>query len=81
MELLAFFAVAFVELFDTAAGGNVTLLAGVERMAFAADVDAQFRFGGTRDEGIAAAAGYFAVRIEFRMDIFFHFKHLFFKLP
>ena len=71
--LFAFYIVTLVELFDTAAGGYAALLTGIERMAFAANVHAQLRFGGAGDEGVAAATGYFAVSIKFRMDFFFHF--------
>ena len=42
-------------------------------MAGIADVNAQLGLGGAGGEGVAAATGYFAVSIKFRMDFFFHF--------
>ena len=73
MLLFAFYIVTLVEFFDTAAGCYVALLTSIEGMAFAAHVHAQFRFGGAGGEGVAAATGYFAVSIKFRMDFFFFF--------
>ena len=72
VKLFAFNVVTFVESFDTTAGSHVTLLAGVERMAFAAYVHAQFRFDGTGGEGVAATASYFAISVKFRMNVLFH---------
>jgi len=71
--LFAFYIVPLVELLDTAAGCHIALLAGIEGMALAAYIYAQLRFGRTGYEGIATTAGYFAVSIKFRMDLFFHF--------
>ena len=63
--------VASVEFFDTAASSSLALVAGEERMAFGANVNAQFRFYATSHESSTASAGSFNF-IVFRLDFFLH---------
>jgi hypothetical protein len=58
-SLFDFDVVALVELVDPTIGGGELLLAGEERMAIAASIDAQFLGGRARHEGVpAGGAGY-----------------------
>lgn len=68
-------AVTLLELFDTTACFDVTLTAREERMAFGANVNAEFRFRGTRFERVAAAADDRCF-VVLRMDTLFHMLHL-----
>ena len=52
-------AVSLVERFDPSFGGSLPLLAGVERMAFRADIDSQFLFDRTCQECVPAGTRYF----------------------
>ena len=64
-----------VESFNTSARINQLLLAREERMAFGANIDAQFFLRGTRGERVTATAGYLCFEV-FRMNTLFHKLHL-----
>ncbi len=60
-----------LEAINTSARINQLLLAGEERMAFAANINAQLLLGGTRLEGFAAHAAHDALAV-IRMDLLLH---------
>ena len=65
-----------VEAINTSTGVNQLLLAGIERVALGADLNANVLLGRTGSKDIAASAadgGLFVVG----MDTFLHFVHLF----
>jgi hypothetical protein len=68
-----FFAVLFLEAFDSACGIDVFLLAGIERMAGRADFCVDFLGGAERLEGISAPATHRHLMVS-RMNIFLHIK-------
>ena len=72
----ALHAVALLEAVHASAGVNQLLLAGVERMALRADIDAQLLLHGTGLEGLAADAADDRLAV-IRMDLLFHGFHLF----
>ena len=65
------FLVTFVELFDSAARFDVALTTREERMAFRADVHAQFFFRGAGFESIATTASDRRFKV-LRMNFFLH---------
>ena len=65
-------AVSLVERLDPSFSGCLPLLAGVERMAFRADIDSQFLFDRTCHECVPAGTRYFDFLI-LGMDFFPHY--------
>ena len=63
--------VTLIEGFDPTLCSSLSLLAGVERVAFRADINPQFFFYRTCQEGVPAGAGNFDFVI-LRMNLFFH---------
>ena len=67
---------ALIEPINTSTGVNQLLLAGIERVALGADLNANVLLGGTSGKDIAAGTadgGLFVLG----MDTFLHFVHLF----
>ena len=69
-------AVTLLETIHAAAGINQLLLAGVERMALRADIDAHLLLHGTGLKGLAADAANDGLAV-IGMDLFLHGFHLF----
>ena len=68
-------AVLLVEAFNTSARGNRSLLSGVERMAFGANINSQFAaLGGSGFNNLAASAPDDALFV-IGMDAFFHVRN------
>ena len=65
--------VPFIERFDATLGSCQSLLTGVERMAFRADIDTQFLFNRTCQEGVSAGTCYFDFFI-LGMNFFPHYR-------
>ena len=74
-RLLRLHAIALLEAINTSAGINQFLLAGEERMALRADIDAQLLLHGTRFKRLAANAANDRLAVV-RMDLFLHGIHL-----
>jgi hypothetical protein len=64
-------AVLTIEPLHAPCGIDQTLRAGIERMAFGANLDADIRRRRSRLEGIATGAGHYAMTV-FRMNSSFH---------
>ena len=75
MPNVALHTVALLEAVNTSARINELLLAGVERMALRANIDAQLLLHGTRFKRLAANAANDRLTVV-RMDLFLHGFHL-----